>query len=186
MRRAKRRRVIVRVRRNPALSESAVLRDVILDLHVVEQAIFHGADDKAIAERFENIRLVLAALLNQAARGVHANPGVFRRVAAGVRAGVHGAVASSFAKRRDRALATLTQNPPLVVFGNPPKGRIAATGDQWELMSNDVCEIRYKHAGDGKYYKHKFRKGQVQLVSAANSPAAMMRRVDGKPLIREY
>lgn len=46
----------------------------------------------------------------------------------------------------------LRRNPPLAIFGNPPRGRRGAVG----TMSTEVIEVRYIHAEDGKPYKHQF------------------------------
>jgi hypothetical protein len=67
------------------------------------------------------------------------------------------------------------KNPSIVTFGNPGG-----------IMSRDVVEIRYKHAEDGKYYKHSFKPGTVQLFAADGSNRATLLRVDGKPLTSEY
>ncbi len=52
--------------------------------------------------------------------------------------------------RRPSARSRLRHNPPLVTFGNPPRG---------EIMSKRVFEVAYKHATDGKAYKHEFAAG---------------------------
>jgi hypothetical protein len=73
---------------------------------------------------------------------------------------------------------SVRRNPALVTFGNPPAGG--------EKMSEDVVEIRYRHCGDGKFYRHSFKAGLVQLRSRAGANWAVLRRVDGKPLIGDY
>lgn len=70
------------------------------------------------------------------------------------------------------------RNPALVTFANPPRGL--------QQISKDVVEIRYKHSGDGQYYKHRFEKGQVVLRALNGATYAVLERVDGKPIISEY
>ncbi len=52
--------------------------------------------------------------------------------------------------RPPSARRRLRHNPPLVTFGNPPRG---------EIMSKRVFEVAYKHTADGKAYKHEFAAG---------------------------
>jgi len=42
------------------------------------------------------------------------------------------------------------RNPPLVVFANPRGGL---------CMSREVIQIAYRHADDGKLYRHEFARG---------------------------
>lgn len=78
-----------------------------------------------------------------------------------------------------RAVGEAYQRAHGKVKRNPPRFRDLA-------LSVDMCEIRYKHAQDGKYYKHKFKPKQVQIWTHPNSKTATLKRVDGKPLIGEY
>ena len=66
-------------------------------------------------------------------------------------------------------------NPPLLIL-NPPRGR-----SDW---SNAVEEIRYRHAHDGKYYKHPFEKG----VALRGNPdgTATLYRPDGRPVWEQF
>lgn len=78
-------------------------------------------------------------------------------------------------RRNPRKRKRVRKNPPLVTFGNPGV-----------CMSDNVVEIRYQHNEDGQYYKHKFKRGQVRLHASAGTKAAVLKRVDGKPLISDY
>lgn len=75
-------------------------------------------------------------------------------------------------------LKGMDENPPLVTFGNPPKGA--------QCMSKNVVEIRYQHEDDKKYYRHSFRSRQVKLYAKPGSKTVWLVRVDGKPIVSEY
>jgi hypothetical protein len=66
-------------------------------------------------------------------------------------------------------------NPPLVIYGNPPKGG--------ELMSRRVYAVEYKHAGDGEDYRHDCGAG-VNMYAVGKG--ILLQRPDGKPLSREF
>lgn len=68
-------------------------------------------------------------------------------------------------------------NPPLVIFGNPPSARV---------VSRDVVEIRYRHAEDGRLYKHTFKRGQVVLIANGKSARCVLKRKDGRAILREF
>lgn len=75
--------------------------------------------------------------------------------------------------RRQRARS----NPPLLIFSNPRGGRI---------VSHDVIEIKYRHAEDGRLYRHKFARDQVEIIGNGRSHRCVLRRKDGRPILREY
>lgn len=64
----------------------------------------------------------------------------------------------------------MKRNPPLVVFGNPRR----------PIISKRVYEIAYKHAEDGKAYKHDFASGVCCELLPDGS--ARLYRMDGKPV----
>lgn len=68
-------------------------------------------------------------------------------------------------------------NPPLVIFSNPRGARI---------VSHDVIEIKYRHADDGRLYRHRFARNQVEIVGNGRSTRCVLRRKDGRPILREY
>lgn len=68
-------------------------------------------------------------------------------------------------------------NPPLVVV-NPPRGaRVAG-------VLGVPLEIKYKHAQDGKYYRHTFKRGDVIELMADGS--FRVRNRDGKTLWGDF
>lgn len=76
------------------------------------------------------------------------------------------------------------KNPPLVTFGNPRGEKSEYPG--MECLSRDVIEIRYRHVGDRQNYRHAFARNQVQLHAIPGGKVAVLRRVDGKPLVEDY
>lgn len=97
--------------------------------------------------------------------------------------------AKGFTKRQANRLAArlgpMKKNPPLVTFANPPE-EDDLSGEERDVMSRNVVEIRYQHAEDGKFYKHRFKRGQVVLIAKSGGKAAVMIRTDGKPLVEDY
>lgn len=77
------------------------------------------------------------------------------------------------------------ENPGLVVWGNPPEkfaGRIDA------LQTRRLYEVRYKHAEDGKDYRHEF-KAAAQLFTVKlddGMRALLVVSKDGKPLWDDF
>lgn len=67
------------------------------------------------------------------------------------------------------------KNPAMVTFGNPQG-----------MLSRNVVEIKYQHVVDGQYYRHKFARNQVEIRAVPNGNSAILRRVDGKALTKEY
>jgi len=125
---------------------------------------------------FSSPDAAIAAATREASRrgGFATNPGVvFARLENGKRGRKRGNGVTRNRARKPR------RNPALVTFGNPG-------GKYGKVVSKDVCEIRYRHADDNEYYQHTFKVGQVSLYSFAGSKTAVLRRVDGKPLIGEY
>lgn len=104
------------------------------------------------------------------------NPGVLSRMYHGAKAGVYAGVASAVQRRSERAREKAFANPPLAVFGNPKGGK----------AFGDIIEIRYRHRGDGKNYKHAFKRGQVKICGVPDSTIVYLERVDGQPIISEY
>lgn len=67
------------------------------------------------------------------------------------------------------------KNPPVVIFGNPPRQLTVA-----KILSRDVQELWYKHSYNGHQYYHPFDKGvTLQLLSDGSLRFV---RPDGKPL----
>lgn len=66
------------------------------------------------------------------------------------------------------------KNPPLLVLGNP--GR--------RLITEDVHSIAYRHAEDGKPYRHDFRRG-VQ-VTLNRDGSGTLRHRDGRPIWADF
>lgn len=84
---------------------------------------------------------------------------------------LHAALGTGYETNPRRA----RKNPPIVTFGNPV-----------ETLSRDAVKIYYKHAGDGQYYQHAFKRGQVHIKGNKTSKIAILERVDGKPILGEY
>lgn len=56
-----------------------------------------------------------------------------------------------------RVMAEL-ENPLLATVHNPPRAKVA------DVMSERVYEVRYRHAQDGKRYRHTFKPGVRMLA----------------------
>lgn len=69
------------------------------------------------------------------------------RLYAGVQSG-------GFDGSKRQTFAAVKKNPPLVVFGNPGRGR-------GRILSRRAISIRYVHVTDGQRYEHKFGKDDV-------------------------
>lgn len=62
-----------------------------------------------------------------------------------------------------QALQGIHKNPTLAVLGNPRGAKVVGT------LSRRLYELRYKHAKDGKDYRHPFGPGaSVVLLSDGN------------------
>lgn len=66
-------------------------------------------------------------------------------------------------------------NPPLVVLGNPRGAR---------LLSHEIFEVRYRHAADGRPYKHTFRPG-AKILLLPNGDV-LLRAANGRRLWNTY
>lgn len=55
--------------------------------------------------------------------------------------------------RRARTATRARRNPPLAIFANPPKGS--------KVLSRECHSIAYRHAEDGKLYRHDFEHNGV-------------------------
>jgi len=67
-------------------------------------------------------------------------------------------------------------NPPIVIYGNPPKGG--------ELMSRGKYGVEYKHADDGEDYRHDCSAG-VSMYAVPGG-GILLQRPDRRPLSREF
>lgn len=68
------------------------------------------------------------------------------------------------------------QNPPLAVFANPPHGG--------RLLSDRAYGLEYRHAGDGKDYRHDFATGV--RIECMGDGSVRLYRMDRKPVWEEF
>jgi hypothetical protein len=127
------------VHTNPRQSESATLRLAIELLDNIPRSGQHFTGS-LVHQELGRVRDLLVRLYDQVESGVHTNPG------------------------------------ELVIFGNPPiMSARALAGLSGQVMSGvrlvgligvEVHDIRYRHADDGKPYKHKFEDRHTGLWAA--------------------
>lgn len=67
-------------------------------------------------------------------------------------------------------------NPPLAVFANPSKGG--------ELLSDRAFALEYRHAADGKAYRHDFKTGV--RIECMPDGSVRLYRMDRKPIFGEF
>lgn len=80
------------------------------------------------------------------------------------------------------------RNPGLMIYGNPPlRVRNVAAGRIIGQIAQDVHEIRYQHADDGKAYRHPFEGGVLMFaVERGGQRDLHITHSDGKPLWEDF
>lgn len=87
------------------------------------------------------------------------------------------------AAKRTRA-PKAAHNPPLVVWGNPPRKPITL---QVVDRLGTVDRVYYKHAEDGKRYQHPFtRTDEVLAVQIGKQRALLLVSSDGRDLWNDF
>lgn len=78
-------------------------------------------------------------------------------------------------------------NPPLIIWPNPPHGGSQVTVILDEQLSRRAYEMAYKHVGDNVDYKHDFAAGVcIWTARIGNKKVLLVERPDGKELWRDF
>jgi hypothetical protein len=93
-------------------------------------------------------------------------------------------------RMRAQLVEGVHENPPLVVYGNPPigfRGAKQVSGRFAGKMSSNVYEVRYRHFEDDKDYRHPFEPGtDMWAIVDRGERQILLTRDDGAPLWEDF